>query len=224
MVSPLPVELKPILRKCRRSFIVCAVAATNARLIAQPCEGTTTGLAQAAVRLDDTEYSFRRDEFVHPLIVHELLGWISDRGSTATSVDLTMANKSNRFHGEFSTSEREGRTWVTASTGDRSYIVYAHIATTPSGIELVECYSSGGGGGTFGDVAAFRSMKEEFLRADNRGRIARHNRIALTIVGDFALGDRYSGSVEYDGRCLEIGPDEGRFGRGKEAERRFRIP
>ena len=51
--------------------------------------------------LDATRFSFSEDEHVHPLIVKELLGWISDRGAPVVGIDLEMANRSNQFHGEF---------------------------------------------------------------------------------------------------------------------------
>ena len=178
------------------------------------------GLAAAPVRLDDTEYSFTREELVHPLIVLELLGWISDSGETICSVDLCTANKSNRFYGEFSTDNIDGRTWVRGRLDNgpdepSDTISYAHVATTQAGTELVQCYTCGGGSSVFGHVAAFRVTKEEVLL----GR----NRIALTILGKVPLGDRYSGNIHYDGRFLNIGPDRGWFNRGKEAERKFRV-
>ena len=44
-------------------------------------------------------YSFTKDEFVHPLIIEDLLGWISDPRETVVSVDLTSASGSNRYFG-----------------------------------------------------------------------------------------------------------------------------
>ena len=184
-----------------------------------------TGLVRSTIHLDDTEYSFTRKEFVHPLIVLELLGWISDTAETICSVDLCTANKSNRFYGEFSTNQVDGRTWV-MGRGDAGSrydmgsddtgitIRYAHIATTQAGTELVECYINGGGSSIFGYVAAFRATKEEALG---------HSRIVLTILGSFGLGDRYYGSILYDGQFLNIGPDRGWFNRGKEVERKLRV-
>ena len=179
------------------------------------------GLARAAIRLDDTEYSFKREEFVHPLIVLELLGWISDSEETICSVDLCTANKSNRFCGEFSTDRVDGLTWVKGRLDmgpdePSETIQYAHVATTQAGTELVQCHTCGGGSAVFGYVAAFRVTKEEALF----GR----ERIALTILGSVGLGDRYSGRIHYDGQFLTVGPDRGWFNRGKEAERKVRIP
>ena len=55
-----------------------------------------------------SRYSFHRKEYVHPLIVKELLGWISDRNETVVGVDLEAANRSNRFHGGISVKD-DGR-------------------------------------------------------------------------------------------------------------------
>lgn len=179
------------------------------------------GLARDAIRLDDTKYSFSREEFVHPLIVLELLGWISDSVETICSVDLCTANKSDRFYGDFSIDRVDGLTWVKGRRDmgpdePSETIHYAHVATTQAGTELVQCHTCGGGSGVFGYIAAFRVTKEEALF----GR----ERIALTILGSIVLGDRYSGRIHYDGQFLRVGPDRGWFNRGKEAELKVRIP
>ena len=210
-------------RKCGTRDIAGELAGIQAKLDSHTealARLESMGLARVPIRLDDTEYSFAREEFVHPLIVLELLGWISDSDETICSVDLCTANKSNRFHGEFSTDHVDGRTWVRGRRDNgpdepSDTISYAHVATTHAGTELVQCYTCGGGSGVFGYVAAFRVTKEEVLF----GR----NRIALTILGSVGLGDRYDGSIRYDGRFLKIGPDRGWFNRGEEAERKFRV-
>ena len=52
--------------------------------------------------LESPKYSFQQEEYVHPMIVRELLGWISDRSSTVVGVDLETASQSNRFYGDLS--------------------------------------------------------------------------------------------------------------------------
>ena len=97
--------------------------------------------------LEFNRYSFACDEFVHPLIVRELLGWISDSSETVVGVDLESANSSNRFHGDFEIDDRDGRKWVKwkgPESDRREFFKYAHIATSPTGVEMVECYDCGG--------------------------------------------------------------------------------
>ena len=134
--------------RCRNADIAADIAADLAAIQAKLDSQAAAlvrlesiGLARAPIRLDDTEYSFTREEFVHPLIVLELLGWISDTDETICSVDLCTANKSNRFYGEFSTDHVDGRNWVRGRDDTGMDIRYAHIATTQAGTELVECYT-----------------------------------------------------------------------------------
>jgi len=104
--------------------------------------GASSGLAGPSP--DHSAYSFEHEEFVHPLIVRELLGWLSDPAATVVAVDLTSANRSNRFFGEFSRSVHDGRTWIEWVGNERESFAYAYIATSPSGIQMVECYDCGG--------------------------------------------------------------------------------
>ena len=90
-------------------------------------------------RLAETQFSFHEEEYVHPRIVQELLGWISDSGSTVVGVDLGAANKSNRFHGDTSVNSRGDIDWVSWG-GKRESFTYRHVATTPSGVEILECH------------------------------------------------------------------------------------
>lgn len=160
-------------------------------------------------------YSFEREEFVHPLIVRELLGWLSDRTATVVAVDLTSSNRSNRFFGEFSRSVRDGRTWVEWVGDGRESFAYAHIATSPSGIQMVECYDRGGGSGVFGSVGLFSIECDRALEAGIV--MSTRTRVLLKTLGSVPLGDRYAGPIVYENGVLAIGPDEGWFNRGKDA-------
>jgi hypothetical protein len=164
---------------------------------------------------DQSTYSFEREEFVHPLIVRELLGWLSDPAATVVAVDLTSANQSNRFFGEFSRSVRDGRTWVEWIVDGRESFAYAHIATSPSGIQMVECYDRSGGTGVFGSVGLFSVECDRALEAGDA--MSARTRDLLKTLGAVPLGDRYAGHIVYENGVLAIGPDEGWFQRGKDA-------
>ena len=88
--------------------------------------------------LGGTRFSFDGHEHVHPLVVKELLGWLSDSRATIVGVDLEAGNRSNRFHGDFGVTDgAEGM--AVKWEGDRETFGYRHVATTPSGVEIVEC-------------------------------------------------------------------------------------
>ena len=162
--------------------------------------------------LGDTRFSFDEKDYVHPLVVKELLGWLSDSRATIVGVDLEAANRSNRFHGDFAVEEGSTVRWQ----GDREAFSYRHVATTPSGVEIVECHDWGGGSGVFGTVALFSLEQDRALQSDG-DVLEAHRRSVLKTRGQFALGDRYVGNVRYRNGVLEVGPDEGWFRRGEAA-------
>ena len=172
---------------------------------------------------DGHRYSFVREEFIHPLIIRELLGWISDRAETISSVNLASANRSNRFYGEFNVKDRGGRLWVKWESSERESFEYSHVITTPSGVEIIECYDWGGGSGVFGSVGLFGFESDRALGVDKEGKISTQERIILKNLGSIGLGDRYSGEVKYEDGFLVIGPDNGWFKRGEEAARKIPV-
>jgi hypothetical protein len=159
-------------------------------------------------------YSFTREEFIHPLIVNELKGLLWDSYETITSVDLTTANHSNRFFGDFSIREESGRIWVGWKNDQHESFTYSHIATSPSGVHMVECYECGGGSGVFGSIALLTLECDRSLVELSKGSISTRERVLLKTLGSILLGDRYSGEIIYREGKLIIGPDEGWFSRG----------
>jgi len=157
----------------------------------------------------DDPYSFMRPEFIHPLIVRELLGWISDPAATVIAVDLASANRSNRFFGKFSITPRGGRTWVEWAGDKGEYFTYAYVVNSPSGIQMVECHDCGGGSGVFSSVGLFSLERDQALAEEKDGRFSARPRIILKSLGSVTLGDRYWGKIAYEGGFLTVGPDDG---------------
>jgi len=167
---------------------------------------------------EQLQYSFSREEYVHPLIVRELLGWLSDRGATIVSIDLATANRSNRFYGDFSVVNGNSTVWVEWRS-ERESFRYRHIATSPSGVHMVECYDSGGGTGLFGSVCLLALEQDRSLYEDSEQGLFARERVLLKTLGSISLGDRYAGDIEYRDGLLTIGADRGWFQRGEDARK-----
>ncbi len=161
---------------------------------------------------EQLRYSFVREEFVHPLIVRELLGWLSDPAATIVSVDLATANQSNRFWGDFSVRRGDRGVQVEWRNGQREFFGYAHIATSPSGVYIVECHDCTGGSGVFGSVCLLALEQDRSLYEESARSLFTRERVLLK-----TLGDRYAGEITYRDGLLVIGPDEGWFRRGDAA-------
>jgi len=176
---------------------------------------------------DALKYSFEREDFVHPLILRELIGWISDSGSTIVAVDIGRANRSNRFYGEYSVGQPKDGARIVQWNGDDQVLEhlkregqwfrYSLIAISSSGIHMVDCRDSGGGTGVFGTVGLFTFERDSCLRPGDDGSLHVENRILLKIIGVINLGDRYDGAIVYRNGTLVVGPDTGPFKRGAEA-------
>jgi hypothetical protein len=177
----------------------------------------------AAPPWEHLHYSFVRDEFVHPLIVRELLGWLSDPAATIVSVDLGTANRSNRFFGKFSVQRANGRTHVSWKNEDREFFWYAHIATSASGVHMLECHDCTGGSGVFASVCLLALEQDRSLYEQGNGKLFTRDRVLLKTLGSITLGDRYAGEINYRDGVLVIGPDEGWFRRGDEAIKKIPI-
>lgn len=174
-------------------------------------------------------YSFVRDEFIHPLILKELLGWLSDTEETVAAVNLTAANRSNRFFGKFAPCRHDDGTLLVRWQGSKASFTYSHIATSPSGIEMVHCSDWGGGSGVFGRVGLFyleqdRAVEYVDERLGERERILTRERAIIKTLGSVPLGDRYDGKITYRGGVLSVGPDVGWFRRGEAAAQVIEVP
>ena len=80
-------------------FLQFLVAKENIGHIASRTTISTPKLSEKYMKqfLENCQYSFVRKNLIHPLIVRELLGWISDGTETIVSLDLKSANRSNRL-------------------------------------------------------------------------------------------------------------------------------
>jgi hypothetical protein len=180
------------------------------------------GLGTFAERMTESPFSFVREEFVHPLVVQELVGWLSDTAPTTTSVDLLAARSSNRFFGPIRVSQSGAQVFVRWEGERGESFVYTHLATSPSGVEMLQCFESGGGSGIFGHVVLLSLSRDRSLVEDNAGAVGLHERRLLKTLGSISLGDRYVGELKYEDGLLVIPADTGRFKNTRLVD--FRIP
>jgi hypothetical protein len=150
-------------------------------------------------RREDLRYSFVREEFIHPRIVEELLGFISDRHETVVSVDLSSANRSNRFFGPINIIQDRDGQWVHCDQESDAYFRYKHLGTSNSGIHVLWSVQGGGGTGHFNDLQ-FLTLQRDTGLARDEGNISKRERVLLKTLGSIPIGDRYSGVLE--GRFL----------------------
>ena len=205
--------------------------ATQVQRVEEKIDKISSSIDTPSLTLDDESgdinkywkhlrFSFTRDEYVNPRIVQELLGWISDSAETVTQIDLVESNQSNRFYAKPIIRDIQTREWVFVEYGsDEGYFAYRYIATSPSGVHMLECLENTGGRSTFYTVILLTLNSDQSLDPLGDG-VQMRERVMLKTLGSIILGDRYQGEITFNGKNLRIGPDQSpmKFGERLEEE------
>ena len=182
---------------------------------------TTESTDQRGHRLHAT-FSFKTAPFVHPKIINDLVGSLSDSGDQVVAINLLDSQGSNRYFGEIAVTPQLDPTqpywpWVYLVDGEentdktlgelwgRSWYAYRYVGSTQGGLDVVHARNSGGGSGIFNDVVFTRTEMDggvdyPLLReVESRTAAARpevRDRELIRLVGKIPLGDRWLGTVE----------------------------
>jgi hypothetical protein len=135
---------------------------------------------------------------IHPDLVNEFEVWLSDNCPPITvSVDILAARRSGNEYGSkiefrgdtlFSYNEkRYGRGF-----NGRGYYYYTHLGKMANGIHVLQTGSGGGGTGVFKYLYFVRFSTDKAYNSD--GTI--YERLLMTVIRRFLLGDRDDGNVE----------------------------
>ncbi|MDA7916788.1 hypothetical protein N9B49_01055 [bacterium] len=110
--------------------------------------------------------SFSKPPYVHPLIIKDFVGWVSDRGVIIQSVDLLNAQNSNRYSGDIETREESETLWVSSHEyGERiSYALQAELRDGKYILNVID-----GSSGTYvGKHALLVQFSEEKISGEKR--------------------------------------------------------
>lgn len=167
-------------------------------------------------------FSFTSDEFIHPNIIQDLVGWISDGGDQVVSINLLDANKLNRYYGHVTTKTLDDKIIVECRS-ESEYFSYSYEGSSESGIHVLTCSDWGGGSGIFRTLLFVSFEVDETL--DLQGEeLVKRRRLLIKSLGHFSLGDRYAGKIKLKSGYLYVGRDEKHaWGRGVDLALRIRL-
>ena len=175
-------------------------------------------------------YSFKKAPFVHPKIINEFVGYLSDVGDQVIAINLLDSQDSNRYSGEIWVTPQENPMvpswpWVYSVKGEEStrkelgerwerpWDGYQWVGSTQHELDMLHVRSSGGGAGVFNWVVFTRIEVDHGadypLSRDVESRTeAVQSEISvrelLRFVGKIPLGDRWLGTVEVNGNDVVV--------------------
>ena len=169
-------------------------------------------------------YSFKKAPFVHPEIVGDLIGYLSDVGDQVVAINLLDSQDSNRYFGEiFVTPQTDPLVpswpWVYSLDGEpnseqlgdfggQEVYAYRYLGSTQGGLDVLHARYSGGGSGVFNrlvfvKIEADYGVEYPLLRdtdsSPNSAGPEFRPRELIRMIGKISLGDRWLGTVEVVG-------------------------
>jgi len=94
--------------------------------------------------------SFTAEPYIHPRVLEELRGWLSDAGPDIAAVDVESAVASNKYRDPIKVSAHGGEQWVKSVDQDyQTMFADRFFGRSASGVHAVITAENNGGSGTF---------------------------------------------------------------------------
>ena len=135
-------------------------------------------------------------QVIHPACVMKLGTELADMLPVVAAIDVEGCTESQQSPAAFAV--RHG--WVRIELAGGGWFAYQHLGVSPDGIHVLHTQCSGGGTGVFEDLLMVRFNRDR-VRQDNSQR----DRLVMTSVGSFVLGDRDDGKIRFDRNRIVIG-------------------
>lgn len=167
------------------------------------------------------KYSFVSDNYISPAILDDLNGWISDVGDQIVSINISDANKSNRYFGEVDARHVPDAFPIVDYKSDDKYLSYQYVGCSFSGVHILKLVSNYGGTGYFHSLLLVTVAVDSCIEFEATSEAIKKERFVIKKVGSIPLGDRYEGAVTYKLGFLTISACEGLKARRTKRERVF---
>jgi len=156
----------------------------------------------------NSKYSFIDDEYIHPKILLDLNGWLSDSGDQVISINIRESNRSNRYFGQLTVNKPDSGFPIVQSNDIESTDSYQYIGCSFSGVHILRTWNNTGGSGVFCDILLVTLSNDNAIFYKD-GRTIKIERLVIKKIGCLPLGDRYDGKISYKFGILSIPACEG---------------
>jgi hypothetical protein len=169
---------------------------------------------EAEIREADSSFKYK-GKWIHPGLVKQFEGWVSDSGAPITvAVDVAAAHGTNQYADEV---KIEGGlptvTLKSEGTEANEYYGYRWLGRLKGGSHLVEFFSAGGGGTLVSTTLFFFKLSEgKGVRPSHDGRLKEskapfdkpYRRLVLSIERYHIIGDRVSAEYKLKDHSVTV--------------------
>jgi hypothetical protein len=137
-------------------------------------------------------------EPVHPKLVEEFEGWLSDaRPPITVAVDVAAAFGTNEYSEPVATTD----SGLVRYTTDGGWYGYQHLGALSDGTHVLRTATNSGGSGVFMNLVFVRLETDLAVRPAG----TKYKRTLMHNLGSFVLGDRDNGAIYVDDERVEVG-------------------
>ncbi|MGH7213742.1 MAG: hypothetical protein ACREIT_03125 [Tepidisphaeraceae bacterium] len=175
--------------------VIAALAAAAVALLAGAGVPTSRPATGAAVADPLDRFEFRGQP-IHPACVMQLGTELSDGLPIIAAVDVEGCTESDQHPAAIAVRDE----WVRIDLKDGGRFTYRHLGVSSGGTHVLHTQSSGGGTGIFEDLLLVR-FQQDRVRQQTKWR----DRLLMTSVGSFILGDRDDGEIRFEQTQVRVG-------------------
>lgn len=168
-------------------------------LLPAGCGSTPPPRHATPATIADQTFTYRGSP-IHPGLIHEFEGRLSDGGPITLAVDVAASYGSDEYHDGDVIAEA-GSSFAYRPS-EREYYSYRWLGRLANGVHVVQTAYSGGGSGRFVSLLFLQMGTNLGFRPDGTPT----ERLVLSVFRWYPIGDRVDGPVRLDGNDVIIGP------------------
>lgn len=146
---------------------------------------------------------------IHPRAIQDLVAWVSDALPGPVAVDVEGAYRNNRYFGDYEL-KKDGLVFIDLSQNpldQEGSFAYERLGKLANGLHVLRTFANSGGTGVFQSLLLVECLIDFEYKNDG----SRRSLLVIKRRGEFALGDRYSGTIKLEPaeNAILIGSDKG---------------
>ncbi|MBM3252742.1 MAG: hypothetical protein FJZ16_00625 [Candidatus Omnitrophica bacterium] len=171
-------------------------------------------MAGTALEEVNTKFTYKNKP-IHPFLIGEFIGWMSDQRPIVTVVDVSAAFDTNEYPNS-QVKRQYGQWWAVREErcfcGDLTEyddFGYKWLGKMADNVHVVEIGNGGGGSGYFMYLVFVK-----FSEGQTMWEGKKQEQLLMSLIGIYSLGDRYNGKIKVYQDKVIIYPSKYQFGGG----------